>query len=159
MQQSLLIMVKLLQIKGAFTYLEMLFVIGIINLLLFIQISNTNLLDSNHIKIEQRKINNLIMQFNYIKSKAIKDGQSITLVFNDYANKIIVNEQFPSNKSATSINLPSNTFVHPRTNLKFITFNKLGETNKFGSVYLKTDKNLYKIIFHIEKGRIRYEKI
>ncbi|WP_241092572.1 competence type IV pilus minor pilin ComGD [Staphylococcus saprophyticus] len=151
-------MVKLLQIKSAFTYIEMLFVVCIISLLLYFQLSNISAFDNNN-KIEQRKINNLIMQFNYIKSKAIKDNQSITLVFNDYSNKIIINEQFPSNKSAKTIILPLNSFIHPRTNLKFITFNKIGETNKFGSVYLKTNKNLYKIIFHIEKGRIRYEKI
>ncbi|MBN6203810.1 type II secretion system protein [Staphylococcus saprophyticus] len=147
-----------MQIKSAFTYIEMLFVVCIISLLLYFQLSNISAFDNNN-KIEQRKINNLIMQFNYIKSKAIKDNQSITLVFNDYSNKIIINEQFPSNKSAKTIILPLNSFIHPRTNLKFITFNKIGETNKFGSVYLKTNKNLYKIIFHIEKGRIRYEKI
>lgn len=152
-------MVKLLQIKSAFTYIEMLFVVCIISLLLYFQLSNISAFDTNNNKIEQRKINNLIMQFNYIKSKAIKDNQSITLVFNDYSNKIIINEQFPSNKRAKTIILPLNSFIHPRTNLKFITFNKIGETNKFGSVYLKTNKNLYKIIFHIEKGRIRYEKI
>ncbi|MEB5699763.1 competence type IV pilus minor pilin ComGD [Staphylococcus saprophyticus] len=150
---------KLLQIKSAFTYIEMLFVVCIISLLLYFQLFNISAFDTNNNKIEQRKINNLIMQFNYIKSKAIKDNQSITLVFNDYSNKIIINEQFPSNKSAKTIILPLNSFIHPRTNLKFITFNKIGETNKFGSVYLKTNKNLYKIIFHIEKGRIRYEKI
>ncbi|MDW4409847.1 competence type IV pilus minor pilin ComGD [Staphylococcus saprophyticus] len=152
-------MVKLLQIKSAFIYIEMLFVVCIISLLLYFQLFNISAFDTNNNKIEQRKINNLIMQFNYIKSKAIKDNQSITLVFNDYSNKIIINEQFPSNKSAKAIILPLNSFIHPRTNLKFITFNKIGETNKFGSVYLKTNKNLYKIIFHIEKGRIRYEKI
>lgn len=91
-------MVKLLQIKSAFTYIEMLFVVCIISLLLYFQLSNISAFDTNNNKIEQRKINNLIMQFNYIKSKAIKDNQSITLVFNDYSNKIIINEQFPSNK-------------------------------------------------------------
>lgn len=76
----------------------MLFVVCIISLLLYFQLSNISAFDTNNNKIEQRKINNLIMQFNYIKSKAIKDNQSITLVFNDYSNKIIINEQFPSNK-------------------------------------------------------------
>ena len=126
----------------------MLFVVCIISLLLYFQLSNISAFDTNNNKIEQRKINNLIMQFNYIKYKAINDNLSITLVFNE-----------DSNKRAKAIILPLNSFIHPRTNLKFITFNKKGETNKFGSVYLKTNKNLYKIIFHIEKGRIRYEKI
>ncbi|MGS5801905.1 hypothetical protein ACVENB_10960 [Staphylococcus aureus] len=67
----------------------------IISLLLYFQLFNISAFDTNNNKIEQRKINNLIMQFNYIKSKAIKDNQSITLVFNDYSNKIIINEQFP----------------------------------------------------------------
>lgn len=73
--------------------------------------------------------------------------------------KLLLMNNSPLIKSAKAIILPLNSFIHPRTNLKFITFNKKGETNKFGSVYLKTNKNLYKIIFHIEKGRIRYEKI
>ncbi|PHK49802.1 competence protein [Staphylococcus edaphicus] len=137
----------------------MLFVLCIVSLLLFIQVSNVSIISNNSISHEQQKINNLIMQFNYIKSKAIKENQSITLLFNDYSNKVIVREQFTTSKTIHTIKLPHNCFIHPRTNLHFITFNKSGERNKFGSLYIKTVDSLYKIIFHIDKGRIRYEQI
>ncbi|PTF06103.1 competence protein, partial [Staphylococcus cohnii] len=34
-----------------------------------------------------------------------------------------------------------------------------GNINKFGSVSLSVDNEIFKLIFHIEKGRLRYEKI
>ncbi len=96
------------------------------------------------------------MQFNYLKSKAIKDQQSITLIFNDFSKQVHVKEQYMQN---STIDLPHNTYIHPRTNLNYINFNKNGDVNKFGSLYLSVDQTLYRIIFHIEKGRLRYEKV
>lgn len=132
----------------------MLLVMGIISVLLFIQV--------NHLSINDKKINEnnnfmntLIIQLNYLKSKAIKDDKSITLIFNDYSNKIIVREQSTENKD---INFPINTYIHPKSNLKYLTFNNKGNTNKFGSIFLSVDDELFKLIFHIEKGRLRYEK-
>ncbi|HBE8373744.1 TPA: type II secretion system protein, partial [Staphylococcus aureus] len=31
--------------------------------------------------------------------------------------------------------------------------------NKFGSITIYNNNSIYRIIFHIEKGRIRYEKL
>src|SRR5699024_1633916 len=122
----------------------MLMVMVIISILINCQV--------NHIPINDKKnnannnfMNNLITQLNYLKSKAIKDDKSITLIFNDYSNKIIVREQSIENKD---ILFPPNTFVHPKSNIK-----------KFGSVIISVDNEIIKLTLHIEKGRLRYEKI
>lgn len=80
-------MVKQLLIKPAFTYLEMLLVLSIITIILYIQLNlnPVNIITNNS---EQHQIRHLIMQFEYLKSKAIKDNQSIALVFNDFSSKI-----------------------------------------------------------------------
>lgn len=148
-------MVKQLQASRSFTYVEMLFVLSIVSLLVFIQMQRLSF-NKDNLTSPHSKISNLIMQFNYLKSKAIKDQQSITLIFNDFSTQIRVKEQHMQN---STIDLPQNTYIHPRTNLSYINFDKNGDVNKFGSLYLSIDKSLYKIIFHIEKGRLRYEKV
>lgn len=40
-----------------------------------------------------------------------------------------------------------------------IAFDKKGNINKFGSITIYNNNSIYRIIFHIEKGRIRYEKL
>ncbi|MBE2137242.1 type II secretion system protein, partial [Staphylococcus argenteus] len=40
-----------------------------------------------------------------------------------------------------------------------IYFDKHGNINKFGSISIEKNNKVYRIIFHIEKGRIRYEKL
>lgn len=96
------------------------------------------------------------MQFNYLKSKAIKDNKPITLIFNTFSSEIIVREPMFENPP---LKLPQDTFIHPRTNVNYLTFNKNGDTNKFGTLYITNNKTIYKVIFHIEKGRMRYEKM
>lgn len=141
-------MVKQLQVSRAFTYIEMLFVLSIVSLLVLLQMQRLSF-NKNDLTSPHSKINNL-------KSKAIKDQQSITLIFNDFSTQIRVKEQHMQN---STIDLPQNTYIHPRTNLNYINLDKNGDVNKFGSLYLSIDKSLYKIIFHIEKGRLRYEKV
>ncbi|MEJ7271853.1 competence protein, partial [Staphylococcus epidermidis] len=53
---------------------------------------------------------------------------------------------------------PKGTIMN-KSNLDYINFDKKGEVNQFGSVYISYDKEIYRLIFHIEKGRIRYEKV
>ena len=40
-----------------------------------------------------------------------------------------------------------------------ITFNNEGKINRFGSIILKAKENIYRVIFNIDKGRIRFVKI
>ncbi|WP_277595756.1 competence protein [Staphylococcus equorum] len=133
----------------------MLLVLGIASLLLFLQVRYISLNDYS-LQSNNHSMTNLIMQFNYLKSKAIKDNQPITLIFNTFSSKIIIRE--PQHENPT-IQLTKNTYIHPSTNINYLTFNKNGDTNKFGTLYLSINNRLYKIIFHIEKGRMRFEKI
>ena len=48
--------------------------------------------------------------------------------------------------------------IKVKSNINYLTFNNKGNTNKFGSIFLSVDNELFKLIFHIEKGRLRYEK-
>lgn len=82
-------MVKQLLVSKGFTYVEMLFVLSIISILIFLQTQRVTF-DKNELSSANLKVNNLIMQFNYLKSKAIKDQQSITLLFNDFSTQIRV---------------------------------------------------------------------
>src|SRR5699024_9651641 len=132
----------------------MLLVMGIISILLFIQV--------NHISINDKKINKnnnfmntLIIRLNYLKSKAIKDDKSITLIFNNYSNKIIVREQSTENKD---IKFPQYTYIHHKSNINYLTLNDKSNKNKIGSIFISVNNELFKLIFHIEKGRLRYEK-
>lgn len=148
-------MVKLLRTSKAFTYIEMVFVLAIVSILLILQFkyipTNQTVTFTNH-----KFLNNLIMQFNYLKAKAIKDNLPITLIFNNFSKEIILNEP---HHPRTTIKLKENSFIHPRTNIKYLTFDKNGHINKFGTVYIACNDQLYKIIFHIEKGRVHYEEV
>ncbi|WP_323701986.1 competence type IV pilus minor pilin ComGD [Staphylococcus nepalensis] len=143
-----------MQTSKAFTLTEILFVMGIISVLLIVQV--------NHLssKKETREtanpfMNSLILKLNYLKSKAIKDGKPITLIFNHYSNKITVKEPSIENND---IKLPDHSFIYLQTNINYLTFDNKGNTNKFGTVYISVNKVIYKVVFHIEKGRMRYEK-
>lgn len=102
-------MVKLLRTSKAFTYIEMVFVLAIVSILLILQFkyipTNQTVTFTNH-----KFLNNLIMQFNYLKAKAIKDNLPITLIFNDFSKEIILNEP---NHPRTTIKLKENSFIHP----------------------------------------------
>ncbi|PTI01484.1 competence protein, partial [Staphylococcus xylosus] len=76
-----------MQASRSFTYVEMLFVLSIVSLLVFIQMQRLSF-NKDNLTSPHSKISNLIMQFNYLKSKAIKDQQSITLIFNDFSTQI-----------------------------------------------------------------------
>lgn len=148
-------MVKLLQTSKAFTLLEMLFVLSVVSILVLIQFKFTPLQKIDSIANEN-KIKNFILHLNYLKSLAIKDHQPITLIIKPQSTSILILEQY---HEARKLELPSNSYIYYRTNLDKITFEKNGNTNKFGSIYISLNETIYRIIFHLEKGRIRYEKV
>ncbi|MCD8916796.1 competence type IV pilus minor pilin ComGD [Staphylococcus gallinarum] len=148
-------MVKQLPTSRAFTLLEMLLVLSIITILIMIQFKFIPMerLDSIN---DENKIKNFIMNLNYIKSIAIKDNQPITLLITPNSTDIVILEQYHETRK---LQLPQNGYIYYRTNLKTITFEKNGNTNKFGSIFINLNETVYRIIFHLEKGRIRYEKV
>lgn len=139
----------------AFTYVELLFVLFIISILMYLQ-THASLLNTNYTKTNQKRMTQLISHLNLYKSKAIHDQKAIIVLFKKGTNQIEIKEQGATKKS--TITLPKGTIMN-KSNLDYINFDKKGEVNQFGSVYISYDKEIYRLIFHIEKGRIRYEKV
>ncbi|MCG7338623.1 competence protein [Staphylococcus sp. ACRSN] len=103
----------------------------------------------------ENQIKDLILHLNYIKSQAIKDNQPITIVISPKSEEILIVEQ---NHEFRRLKLPADGKIHYRTNVRRITFERDGSTSKFGSLFINIKDELYRIICHIDKGRIRYEK-
>jgi competence protein ComGD len=147
-------MVRLLQAKPAFSYLELIIVMLILSTMLYLQFNNK--IQSSSFYSTDNQIKQLITEIQYLKSKAIKEEQSIVLIFRPHSNSIkIIDAQHNMYQPL----LIKNGTIHPYTNLKYITFDKDGHNHQFGSLYVQFNHAMYKIIFHIEKGRIRYEKL
>lgn len=144
-----------MRVHKAFTYLEIIFVLGIISILLFIQ---TQFLHGNinENQMHQHKLKNIIAHFTYLKSQAIRNQHYVSVIFDKYSNKIKIMEL---EHQHSPIKLGQDSYIHPRTNLNYVSFDKRGHVNKFGSLYISIQNKLYRIIFHIEKGRMRYEKV
>lgn len=147
-------MVKLLLTKQAFTYIEMLLVLSIIAIILYMQMKFLH--DVHSVYTRDNQMQQLILKFYYFKTKAIKESQSITMFFKPYNQEIPMMDMHNASYHPIPI---ANGFIHPKTNLKVLTFDKHGNTHQFGSLYIKSQQQLFRIIFNIEKGTIRYEKV
>ncbi|MCI2774476.1 competence type IV pilus minor pilin ComGD [Staphylococcus petrasii] len=144
---------KLLQVKlfSGFTMIESLLTLLILIILLNISLSISR---GNKFTIinDELSLNQLISKFDYYKSKAIGDKQSITLALTENSSIINVIEEKGPHYSFKIQNGKIKTI----SKIKKITFDKDGRVNNFGSFILSINKRLYKVIFHIDKGRIRY---
>lgn len=147
-------MVKQLLISKAYTLIEMLLVLTLISVLLMIQFKIIPISKLN-MESTENQIKDLILHLNYIKSQAIKDNQPITIVISPKSEEILIVEQ---NHEFRRLKLPADGKIHYRTNVRRITFERDGSTSKFGSLFINIKDELYRIICHIDKGRIRYEK-
>lgn len=137
----------------AFTMLETLLVLSLISLFTLLSISSLN--GSQYYDIHsESKAKHLVSQIVYLKSKAIKDQNSITLLFNRGSNEVKVVED---RKNVTIIRL-ENGIIKDNHNMNIVTINKDGQLNRFGSIYIKFDQTLFRFIFHTEKGSLRIEK-
>lgn len=149
-------MVRQLRINKlpGFTLLETLFTLII--LIIFLNIS-PYIYKTNHLNLfESRlKINNIIAQFEYLKSKAIAENQSITIVLNKNASEMKVIEQNGKKYTLSLFGAKITSVAKVQT----LTFNNEGKINHFGSIILKYKTHFYRIIFHIDKGRIRFVKL
>lgn len=127
-------MVRQLRINKlpGFTLLETL--LTLIILIIFLNVS-PYIYKTNHLNLfESRlKINNIIAQFEYLKSKAIAESQSITIVLNKNASEIKVIEQNGKKYTLSLFGAKITSVVKVQT----LTFNNEGKINHFGSIILK----------------------
>ncbi|HCU0554165.1 competence type IV pilus minor pilin ComGD [Staphylococcus argenteus] len=148
-------MEKLLQIRKqqAFTLIEMVVVMMIVSCFLLLTMTSNSLKDFKVINDESNIIS-LITELNYIKSKAIANQSFINVRFYENSDTIKVVEKnkiyYLKLKVGKIINVAK---------VDSIYFDKHGNINKFGSISIEKNNKVYRIIFHIEKGRIRYEKL
>ena len=149
-------MEKQLPIKNikAFSLVEMIFTLFIISCLLITTLWSRNLFDIQLID-EEYEIKQLITKFNYYKSKAISNNESITLLFFNNSNRVQVIEE---NGDKYSFKLNKGKVINI-AKIQTLNFDKNGNINHFGSLILQYNSHTYRLIFHIEKGRLRFVKI
>lgn len=139
--------------QRAFTLIEMLVAMMIVSCFLLLTMTSNRLNDFKVIN-DETNIISLITELNYLKSKAI-------------ANQSFINVRFYENSDTIKV-IEKNKFYYLKlkvgkiinvTKVDSIYFDKHGNVNKFGSISIEKNNMVYRIIFHIEKGRIRYEKL
>ncbi|KMR79350.1 competence protein ComGD, partial [Staphylococcus aureus] len=89
-----------------------------------------------------------------IKSQAIANQGYINVRFYENSDTIKVIE----NNNIRFLKLKVGKIINV-AKVDIIAFDKKGNINKFGSITIYNNNSIYRIIFHIEKGRIRYEKL
>ncbi|UMT79682.1 type II secretion system GspH family protein [Staphylococcus roterodami] len=139
--------------QKAFTLIEMLVVMMIVSNFLLLTMTSNRLKDFKVINDETNSIS-LITELNYLKSKAIANQNFINVRFYENSDTIKVVEKnkfyYLKLKVGKIINVAK---------VDSIYFDKHGNINKFGSISIEINNRIYRVIFHIEKGRIRYEKL
>lgn len=148
-------MKKPLQIRKqqAFTLIEMLVVMMIVSCFLLLTMTSNRLNDFKVIN-DETNIISLITELNYLKSKAIANQSFINVRFYENSDTIKVIEK----NKVYYLKLKVGKIINV-TKVDSIYFDKHGNVNKFGSISIEKNNTVYRIIFHIEKGRIRYEKL
>ncbi|UMT74694.1 type II secretion system GspH family protein [Staphylococcus roterodami] len=139
--------------QKAFTLIEMLVVMMIVSNFLLLTMTSNRLKDFKVINDETNSIS-LITELNYLKSKAIANQNFINVRIYENSDTIKVVEKnkfyYLKLKVGKIINVAK---------VDSIYLDKHGNINKFGSISIEINNRIYRVIFHIEKGRIRYEKL
>lgn len=142
-----------IRIQQAFTLIEMLVVMMIVSCFLLLTMTSNRLNDFKVIN-DETNIISLITELNYLKSKAIANQSFINVRFYENSDTIKVIEK----NKVYYLKLKVGKIINV-TKVDSIYFDKHGNVNKFGSISIEKNNTVYRIIFHIEKGRIRYEKL
>ena len=138
----------------AFTIIEMILVLLMISIILLTSLTSKSLKNFESVDNEMQ-LSSLIMQLNYLKSKAIIDQYPILIQFVRHSNQIKVTE---NNKTSYFLSIDNAEIININK-VHDLYFDRRGNIKPFGSITIKMNKQYYKVIFHIEKGRIRYEKL
>lgn len=140
--------------QSAFTMIEMLVVMMLISIFLLLTMTSKGLSNLRVID-DEANIISLITELNYFKSQAIANQGYINVRFYENSDTIKVIE----NNKIRFLKLKVGKIINV-AKVDIIAFDKKkGNINKFGSITIDNNNSIYRIIFHIEKGRIRYEKL
>lgn len=146
-------MEKFLVVK-AFSYIEMVLVMMVV--ILLILLAPVNRIDLSH--YEQVEINaELIALLNYYQTKAIATKSVIYVSFPPGSDTIYIKSSQLSLKHQYKIKNGMIDLRNNSTNTQFY-FDGRG-INKGGTVHYRINQTYYKIIFQIQWGRIRIEKL
>lgn len=137
----------------AFTLFETLLVLFIMSIITFLSIDSKSYVALTSIKSEI-KAKNLAGQLTYYKSLAISKNESIAVFFITGHHEVKIIEK---GHKVTLINLPNGRIVNSR-NMSYIIIKQNGDLDRFGTIDIEFDKQIYHFIFHIEKGSLRIEK-
>ncbi|UXR79314.1 MULTISPECIES: competence type IV pilus minor pilin ComGD [unclassified Staphylococcus] len=139
--------------KRGFTLIEMLIVLSVISLSIFIVLQHATEIYSPNNLDDQIKL--LTSKIDYYQSRAIKEKQTILMVFRPSQNNIRIVFQ----KHHKDIIEPlSPLHLDMNSNLYTLSFNSNGEIMKFGRINFKYRSEHFSIVFHIEQGRYRVIK-
>lgn len=146
-------MEKFLVVK-AFSYIEMVLVMMVV--ILLILLAPVNRIDMSH--YEQVEINaELIALLNYYQTKAIATKSVIYVSFPPGSDTIYIKSSQLGLKHQYKIKNGMIDLRNNSTNTQFY-FDGRG-INKGGTVHYRINQTYYKIIFQIQWGRIRIEKL
>lgn len=138
----------------AFSYIEMVLVMMVV--ILLILLAPVNRIDLSH--YEQVEINaELIALLNYYQTKAIATKSVIYVSFPPGSDTIYIKSSQLSLKHQYKIKNGMIDLRNNSTNTQFY-FDGRG-INKGGTVHYRINQTYYKIIFQIQWGRIRIEKL
>ncbi|MBO1197937.1 type II secretion system protein [Staphylococcus simiae] len=138
----------------AFTMIEMLLVLLMISIILLTTLTSKSLRNLETVNSEMQ-LSSFILQLDYLKSKAIITKSPILIQFIKHSNQAKVTE---NNKTSYFLTI-NNAEIININKVHYLYFDKRGNIKPFGSITIKVNKAYYKVIFHIEKGRVRYEKL
>ncbi|MGT2397838.1 competence type IV pilus minor pilin ComGD [Staphylococcus aureus] len=137
--------------QSAFTMIEMLVVMMLISIFLLLTMTSKGL-SNLRVVDDEANIISFITELNYIKSQAIANQGYINVRFYENSDTIKVIE----NNKIRFLKLKVGKIIMLQ---KLILLPLIRNINKFGSRTIDNNNSIYRIIFHIEKGRIRYEKL
>lgn len=131
--------------EQGFSFLEILFVLSIISILLFLsQPLHISILENQH---EKNFLKNLLSDVLYIQNMTVTKAEDAKIVFLDDHYRVQVNKNIIHTRS-----YPSNLSKR-KSNLGVISFNEHGTIVQPGTIRLSNDNTTYNIICPLGKGR------
>ncbi|WP_258007317.1 competence type IV pilus minor pilin ComGD [Staphylococcus sp. 17KM0847] len=144
---------KLLHHKNGFTIIEMLIVLSIIALSIFLTLcvpKQLNLWNTTDYQIKQ-----LTSKIDYYQSLAIKNKQTVLLLFRPYQNDIRIVQQDGTKYDLIPLDPLK---LQKSSNLQRLAFNDKGHVTHFGRLDFQYQNSTFSLVFHIEQGRYRIIK-